>query len=388
MIKSRRIHRRLRIACTVAALSLGCARNAPPAQSARSDPLVAELQRKLDSLRTTAGFPGATFGIALRDGRTIGLATGLADTAARTALRPSDRLMQGSVGKTYVAAVAMQLVQEGKLSLDTPISTYLGKRSWFSRLPNANSITVRDLMRHTSGLVRYEFDERFTKALTSDPMRRWTPEEEIAFVLDQHPPFAAGAGWEYSDTNYIVLGLILEQITGQQYHDLLRARILTPLALRNTIPVTGPAVPGLAQGYAGKKNVFGGSEAMLANGKMIIDPAFEWTGGGIASTSEDLARWGKLLYEGKAFDAALLPRVFDAVPAKLGPNTRYGLGVIVRDSPQGITYGHSGFFPGYATEMLYLPSSGIAVAIQVNTSDPYPRGLVRFLLDMAAAANH
>jgi D-alanyl-D-alanine carboxypeptidase len=387
LTKTHGLHRHLRTVFTLAALSLGCASHAPRNESARSDPLVVELQRKLDSLRATAAFPGATFGIALRDGRTIGLATGFADTSLHTMLRPSDRLMQGSVGKTYVAAVAVQLVQEDKLSLDTRISRYLGTRPWFSRLPNANAITVRDLMRHTSGLVRYEFDERFTKALTANPMREWTPEQEIAFVLDQRPPFAAGAGWEYSDTNYIVLGLILEQITGERYYDLLRTRLLTPLALRNTIPISGPTVAGLAQGYAGKKNVFGGSEAMLVNGSMIINPAFEWTGGGIASTSEDLARWGKLLYEGKAFDASLLPRVFDAVPAKLGPNTKYGLGVIVRDSPLGVTYGHSGFFPGYATEMLYVPSSGIAVAIQVNTSDPYPRGLVRFLLEMAATAN-
>ena len=76
----------------------------------------------------------------------------------------------------------------------------------------------------------------------------------------------------------------------------------------------------------------------------------------------------------------------DGVAAKLGPNTRYGLGVIIRDSPAGVTYGHSGFFPGYATEMLYVPATGVAVAIQVNTSDPYPRGLVRFLMDVAAAS--
>jgi D-alanyl-D-alanine carboxypeptidase len=380
------MNNRTATAVLAAAMLAGCAA-APASQTAPpADPLVSTVQRKLDSLRTTGGFPGASLALILRDGRAIAVATGFADTALRTPLRTTDRLMQGSVGKTYVAAVAMQLVQDGRLALDAPISRYLGTRAWFARLPNATTITVRDLMRHTSGLVRYEFDERFTKALTSDPMREWTPEQELAFVLDQKPPFASGAGWEYSDTNYIVLGLILEQITGKTYHELLRARLLEPLALTNTVPVTGPTVPGLAQGYAGKKNVFGGAEAMLRDGRMIINPAFEWTGGGIASTTEDLARWAKLLYEGRAFDSKLLPTVFDAVPAKLGPNTRYGLGVIVRDSPTGTTYGHSGFFPGYATEMLYLPASGISAAIQVNTSDPYPRRLVPFLLDVATAA--
>lgn len=371
---------------STAALLSACATSPASRSEPVADPLAHTLQRKLDSLHTAAGFPGASFAIVLRDGRSIALTTGFADTARRTPLRPADRLMQGSVGKTYVAAVAMQFVQEGRLSLDAHISQYLGTRPWFARLPNASTITVRDLMRHTSGLVRYEFDERFTKALTSDPMREWTPEQQLAFLFDQKPPFAAGAGWEYSDTNYIVLGLILEQISGTTYHELLRSRILAPLRLTNTVAVTGATVPGLAQGYAGRKNVFGGQEAMLRDGRMTINPAFEWTGGGIASTTEDLARWGKLLYEGKAFDPKLLPLMFDAVPAKLGPNTRYGLGVIVRDSPMGVTYGHSGFFPGYATEMLYVPASGIAVAIQVNTSDPYPRRLVPFLLDAIATA--
>lgn len=369
-----------------ATMLAGCASAPARSNIPVVDPLALALQGKLDSLRTAGGFPGASLALVLRNGRSIAVTTGYADTALRTPLRPADRLMQGSVGKTYVAAVAMQLVQEGRLSLDAPISTYLGSKPWFGRLPNAVTIKVRDLMRHTSGLVRYEFDPKFTAALTNDPMRAWTPEEEIGFVLDQKPPFAAGAGWEYSDTNYIVLGLILEQLTGRSYHQLLTERLLTPLALRNTIPVTGPVVAGLAQGYAGKRNQFGGAEAMLRDGRMIINPAFEWTGGGVASTTEDLARWGKQLYEGLAFDPKLLPLVFDGVPAKLGPNTRYGLGVIVRESPVGVTYGHSGFFPGYATEMLYIPTTGIALAIQVNTSDPYPRRLIPFLMDAAAAA--
>jgi D-alanyl-D-alanine carboxypeptidase len=101
---------------------------------------------------------------------------------------------------------------------------------------------------------------------------------------------------------------------------------------------------------------------------MVINPQFEWTGGGIASTAEDLARWGKLLYEGQAFDPVALPQVVEGVPARLGPNTRYGLGVIIRDTPLGPTYGHSGFFPGYQAELVYLPTDSVAVSFQVNSS--------------------
>ena len=125
----------------------------------------------------------------------------------------------------------------------------------------------------------------------------------------------------------------------------------------------------MVQGYAGADNPFGGKDKVLENGKFIINPQFEWTGGGMATTSEDLARWAKFMYEGKAFDASLLPQMLDGVSAPmLGRETKYGLGVIIRPTRAGISYGHSGFFPGYMTEMMYFPEHKIAVAVQVNTS--------------------
>ncbi|MEK7854473.1 MAG: serine hydrolase, partial [Acidobacteriota bacterium] len=112
---------------------------------------------------------------------------------------------------------------------------------------------------------------------------------------------------------------------------------------------------------------------------------FEWTGGGWASTGEDLARWAKMMYEGKAFDPSLLPTMLDGVPAKLGRDTKYGLGVIIRPTQAGLTYGHSGFFPGYMTDMMYFPEQRIAVAVQVNTSVPQSLGkpLGRVLVEAA-----
>lgn len=127
---------------------------------------------------------------------------------------------------------------------------------------------------------------------------------------------------------------------------------------------------------------------MIANGKFIINPQFEWTGGGWASTGEDLARWAKMMYEGKAFDDSLLPQMLDGVAAPmLGRETKYGLGVIIRKTSAGTTYGHSGFFPGYMTDMMYFPDSKIAVAVQVNTSVPQNLGkpLGRLLVEIADA---
>ena len=335
-----------------------------------SERLKERLQKKFDSLHTAANFPGATAGFALANGTSFGIATGWSDRTAKVRMSPRDLMLQGSVGKTYVASVALQLVHQKKLALDDLIEKYLGREPWFAKLPNAREITVRMLMNHTSGLVRYEFKEQFTKDLSANPDRVWKPEELISYILDTPAPFAAGKGWDYSDTNYIVLGMIIEKVTGSRYYDLAKRRLLEPLKLRETVPSNTRVIPGLIQGYAGPANPFGGTDEMIVNGKFAINPQFEWCGGGMASTSEDLARWAKAMYEGRAFDPSLLPQMLEGVPARLGPEAKYGLGVIIRPTKFGMSYGHSGFFPGYITEMMYFPDHKLAIAVQVNTSVP------------------
>jgi D-alanyl-D-alanine carboxypeptidase len=327
------------------------------------------LQSKLDEWHKAASFPGATLGVVFANGESFGLAVGFSDRETKTRMKPHDRMLAGSVGKTFAAATALQLIKEGKIGLDDKIEKYLGREPWFSRLPNANDITVRQLMNHTSGLVRYEFKDEFTKDLTANPQKTWKPAELLSYLLDEKPPFAAGQGWDYSDTNYIVLGMIIEKVTGREFYDEANRRLLKPLKLNDTIPQDGPKLKGLVQGYAGPNNPFGGKDAMIQNGKFTINPQFEWTGGGYVSTAQDLARWAKMIYEGKAFSPALLPQVLEGVSAPmLGRETKYGLGVIIRQTSAGTSYGHSGFFPGYITDMMYFPDQKVAVAVQVNTS--------------------
>jgi D-alanyl-D-alanine carboxypeptidase len=369
--------------CPVVALVLTLG---PAAPAASQTSLQHRLAAKLDSLYEGGHFPGATFAVALADGSMISLAVGQSDTASHTPMKPADRMLAGSTGKTFFAAVALQLIGEGRLGLDDPISKYLGAEPWFRRLPNANDITIRMLMNHTSGLVRYEFRDEFTRDLTADPYRVWKPDEQIAYILDTQPPFAAGQGWEYSDTNYIVLGMIMERITGTKMYDEIRRRVTGPLGLDDVIPQESPSIPGLVQGYAGPQNPFGGKDAMLENGRLILNPQFEWAGGGFAVTSAALARWARALYRNEVFDSRLNAEVFDGKPARgLGRGARYGLGVIILDTPLGPSWGHSGFFPGYLTEMRYYPDHGFAVAIQVNTSAgrPFPRGQGAALQELA-----
>ena len=334
------------------------------------------LQPWLDSLHAQGRFPGATLGVAFRDGSSCALATGWSDTARHEPMRPDHLLMQGSVGKTYVAALAMQRVAEGRLGLDERIAAYLGHEPWFARLPNAREVTVRQLMNHTSGLVRYEFNPRFLQDLIADPDHVWTPEERLTYLFDAESPFAAGAGWDYSDTNYIVLGMILERMGGQPLYDQVRERLTGPLRLTRTVPSDRRRIDGLAQGYAGPENPFGGTDAMiLPDGRFAVNPQFEGAGGGFASTADDLARWMQALFQGAAYPASLLPEALDgpATPM-LGPGTRYGLGVILSETTLGATYGHSGYMPGYITEARYWPDHGVAVVLQINSSVPRALG--------------
>ncbi|MBC7897850.1 MAG: beta-lactamase family protein [Cytophagaceae bacterium] len=351
---------------------------------AAQEPVSAQtLKAALDSLRTTARFPGATLGISLPGGISLGVASGFSDTVRKVPMQATDRLLQGSVGKTYVAAIALQLVQEGTLSLDDPIAKYLGSEPWFTRLPNSARITVRHLMQHTSGLVRWEFDPAAAAVMRAHPFKVWTPVERLGYLFDKPAPFEAGAGWEYSDTNYIVLGMIIERITGRTYYDELHRRLLRPLHLVNTIPSDRRRLEKVVNGYAGPRNDLGGFDASLVDGMLAVNPQLEWTGGGVASTSQELAHWLRILFTGRVIPQPLLDQMVAGVPARLGANVRYGLGMMIRDTPLGPAWGHSGFFPGYATEALYFPELDMAVAIQVNVTDPYPRGLVPFLIHVA-----
>ena len=327
-----------------------------------------KIQQLLDSMRVAGNFPGLSVSISGDTKGTMNFVSGYSDKEKNILLKPSDRLLQGSVGKTYVAAIALQLIKQGKIKLDEKVSTYLGGFDWYSRIPNAASITVKMIMNHTSGVMRYEFKEQFTKDLTANPNRNWKPEDLLQYILDEKASFPAGEGWEYSDTNFILLGMIIEKITGKKYYALLKKEVLSPYKLENTFPSDSRNLKGLSQGYAGEQNVFGGKDKVIGDdGLFIINPQFEWTGGGIYSSTEDLSRWGKLLYEGKVADTSLM--LSAAIPAKLGRDVKYGLGVIVRQTSLGIAYGHSGFFPGYLTEMYYFPQHKFCIAMQANSSD-------------------
>lgn len=344
------------------------------------------LQTELDALVARSGVPGASLAVVLADEGRIAITSGLADQEAGRKLEPGDKMLAGSTGKTFVAALALALVHEEKLGLDDAVSDWLGEESWYSRLPNAQGIHVRELLNHTSGIPEYYEKQGFVEALVAGPDRTWKPAELIKWVLDDPPLFEPGEGWSYADTNYIVLGLILERAGKEQVYAAIARRLLVPNGLGATVPSTSRRIDGLVPGTTALWKGAGLSGRTIVDGAFVIQPQFEWTGGGFASTPTDLAWWAHVLYGGRAFEWEYLPELLDSVPARTGPEERYGLGVQVFPTRFGPMHGHGGFFPGYLTILGYLPEHQLALAMQINTDEfgRIRRPLHRLLEDFAA----
>ena len=268
----------------------------------------------------------------------------------------------GSTGKTFVAALAMLLVEDGALALDDPASKWLGDTAWFARLPNHDDIRVRHLLSHSAGLGDYPGTFAYNLGSVWRAIRRggirFTPEELIRFAEGKRPLFPAGEGYRYTDVGYLVLGRLIEAAAGGTYYDLLTERILEPhgfddivLQDRSVLPVT----PGYTVG----------ARNLRPDGTMKIDPSSEWTGGGLALTPTALARFHRLLASGEIVrpeSFALMLNSGWRNPAT--PGERYGFGLFVYDD--GAAFGHGGLWPGYRTHVTHYARTGTTIAAQTN----------------------
>ncbi len=259
--------------------------------------------------------------------------------------------------------------------------TWLRDEPWFDRLPNRDTINLRHLLNHSSGIIDHVFDadsqfqEYFREqASAGNAAHTIDPRDLVQFVLDSAPLFPAGEGFHYSDTNYILLGLIIEKVSRSTYYQELSARLLNPLHLKQTSPLNRRAIDGLAQGYAPEsQQLFGLPNTVVDGGTLVFDPSLEWTGGGLVTNSEDLVQWAMALFEARAIDRQYVDEMLSsiAVPERFDDNPirnyGYGLGVNVARTSLGVAYRHGGFFPGYNSMLAYFPEFGIAVAMQINT---------------------
>ncbi len=330
------------------------------------------LEQHLNQLLEEKGIPGISLSI-IQKGKLETTVAGLADREQTIPLTKEHRMLSGSIGKTYFAAQAMMLVAEGKLDLDKKAIDYLKDDAWFKTVQNAKDITVRSMMNHTSGVPEYVYAEDLWKQIKANPNKQWTPAERLAFVQNQDPHFPVGQGWSYADANYIILGAIMEKITGRKVYELVQENILNPLELRETSPSTQAELEGITAAYTGRLfgNIFGDKVSEI--GQYGLAPQFEWTGGGFITNSADLAKWIQQLYTGQVVSPNLTKEIYTPVnrtTGQYGDLTGYGLGAEIFATKYGIAYGHTGFMPGFLSLMAYLPDYDLAIGMQINT-DPY-----------------
>ena len=349
---------------------------AEPTSTADKDlaKLEQRFQAGLDAVCAKYQLPGMTAAYALPDDQVVAFASGLADKETSVKLTRDTRMPAGSIGKTFVAATIIGLAQDGKLSLDDKVEKWLGQETWFADLPNGREMTVRHLLMHRSGVADHVYDpawiaavHKMVERLDTEPDYYFKPVDLVGYILNRKPLFAPGQGFKYTDTGYILLGLIAERAGGASYYDQVRLRFLTPLGLKLTEPANKRDIPNLAAGYLAAKNPLGLPQKITADGKLRYNPLSEWTGGGLVSNPQDLARWAKTLYEGRALEKPYLDELLATDPKDEKKSSKYGLGVYITKNPLGTSYGHGGWSVGYLSHVDYYPAQRVAVAVQTNT---------------------
>jgi D-alanyl-D-alanine carboxypeptidase len=324
------------------------------------------VQEVMHVLRAEHGFPGASVAWTGAEGAVQMRATGWADPEAGVLMTPESRLLSASIGKSFVAAAALALQAEGRLDLDDLVSNWLGDRVWFDRLPNHDSLTLRHLLTHSGGLPDHvdlpAFQELFLSVGPDAPAP--TPEDLIGLILDTEALFPAGEGWAYSDTGYLLAGLVINAAAGQPWTEVVRDRFLLPLGLADTEPSDRRDLDRLATGFTSMAGPV--MRTLDAEGRLVFHPGIEGAGGGFVTTAADLARWGRLLWSGRAMAGPYLDEMLQGM-ATGAPGRSYGLGVGIDRTGTDEVRGHGGWIPGYVGSLRYYPARDVAIAIQINS---------------------
>ncbi len=308
---------------------------APRAAAPVAAPSIAEAtryQRALDAAREYAGAYGVTFA-AVRDGQVMWTGSSGRERDGRTALTPASPLVIGSVTKTFVAATILQLAEAGRLQLEDPVRRHLPELRQLSP-----KITIAQLLDHTSGLADL-FNDKTRTGLEEHPEHAWTADEVLGSLHD--PWYKPGEGWAYANTNYYLLSLVIERLTGASLADELTRRFLAPLELQTTALLDGTRPGG------------------------PLEPAWTtifWGSGAMSASAADLARWGDALYAGSVLQPPTRAQMLDF------NDYDYGYGAQKVEVGDHAGYGHTGLLNTYTTLLYHLPDEGVTLALLVNRS--------------------
>jgi D-alanyl-D-alanine carboxypeptidase len=312
------------------------------------------LQQYLDRLAAAEKFPGAVLLVSDPKGREVALA-GLANLKTREPVSAQTRFYVASCGKLATAAVVLQLVEEKKLRLSDSVYPWVKSIPNISKLRNIREVKIEQLLNHRSGLAEY-FTDDFEAQAAAQPGKIFSVDESLAFAFGEPAQAHPGQGYSYTNTNYVLLGRLIEEAEQASYAAVLKRRIFDVVGMSNTT-VGAQGGPGVARGYGGK-------------GRKRDDVSFlGWnavTGdGAIVTTALDYEAFLHALFR----DSKLLPRAAVARMCRVQqeePDSGYGLGCSVNPTRWGEAWGHSGVVTGYNAEAWFIPKSGVTVVFLAN----------------------
>ncbi|KFM95057.1 class A beta-lactamase-related serine hydrolase [Bacillus clarus] len=288
------------------------------------------------------GFPGILAKTS-DDGKTWGYAAGVANLSTKKPMKTDCRFRIGSVTKTFTASVVLQLAGESRLNLDDSIEKWLPGVVQGNGY-DGNQITIRQILNHTSGIAEYL---RSKDADMMNTKKTYTAEEIVKIGLSLPPDFAPGKGWSYSDTGYVLLGILIEKVTGNSYAEEIENRIIEPLELSNTfLPGNSSVIPGTqhARGY------FQPDGASELKDVTYYNPSIASSAGDMISTADDLNKFFSYLLSGKLLKEQQLKQMLTTVPTGSVEISGYGLGIYETKLPNGVSiWGHTGSIPGFVT---------------------------------------
>ena len=291
-------------------------------------------------------------------------ARGVADRASGRPMTPEMHHRIGSVTKTFTATLLLKAADEGLLSLDDTIDQYI------KGVPNGDEITLRQMSDMTSGIASYTESEQWVKEWSSDPTRVWKPEDLARFGIEESPLFKPGKEWFYSNTNYVLLGLVLQQVTGKPIEQLYEEEIIRPLHLTETsFPGTSSAIP---EPYDNGYTLQGKSSGQKPIDSTHWNPSEAWTAGEMISTVGDLLVYGRALGTGKSLlssqtQSERLDSFVSDVPPLNQPALKGDLAYSIGLGKDHGWVGHNGEIPGYNTYLFYNPDLDAVVVVLVNS---------------------
>lgn len=322
------------------------------------------LRARIDAAMNEALAPGLSASILLPDGTRIDHQAGQADRQRNTPVDPDTRFLSGSIGKTITAIVAVQLAEEGVLDLDAPVEPWLSGHDWWPALANHEGMTMRHLLNHSAGVPDYLEDIDFFLANLTRGRRGFTPDDTVGFVAGDQAEGPLGRHFSYSDTDYILVGLIIEAATGESFYEQARRRVISPLGLSRTEPLQGRDFAHLANGY--RRSLLGLTPT-ARNGRLRRNLDHEWTAGGWVTAPQDLVSLYRALGTGGLFEAEGQTMRTDYNAFEPGGAAGYGLGIYVRvTGDEQYRISHGGDFGGYRSAVLYDSATGLTVATQAN----------------------